>query len=396
MTNIINNIKCPNCYSSTYRKKGKRKGVQQFLCLNCNKYFKESYKRKDDEDYWIDCPKCGNNFYSKTKDNHTVKFCSKKCANSRQHTKETKIKIARSINAKIPKENNRFLKIKYFLKTINNDAYLLTAKPPFIQNRRIKIKFKKQNILTKKSTFNIFNFVTKIDNKNPLTPPKYIEKISIKRNKDKKLFINHIKKFFKTCPECKKLFQLQNNKQKKYCSELCLKKNIGGYREKSGRAKAGYYKGIYCGSTYELIWVIYNLDHEIPFERFPFKLSLNNISYIPDFYQNNKIIEIKGYETEKVKLKTSIANALGYDVILLKKEDLQKEFEWVKIHYKYKSLEELYDDYKPKFTYICSFCKETFFRNKKSKTTIVFCSRFCAGKGNKGNNLLGINQYTKN
>lgn len=28
---------------------------------------------------------------------------------------------------------------------------------------------------------------------------------------------------------------------------------IGGYRKGSGRSKHGYYKGIYCGSTYELL-----------------------------------------------------------------------------------------------------------------------------------------------
>ena len=33
--------------------------------------------------------------------------------------------------------------------------------------------------------------------------------------------------------------------------------NIGGHRDKGGRSKSGYYKGLYCGSTYELVYTIY-------------------------------------------------------------------------------------------------------------------------------------------
>ena len=31
------------------------------------------------------------------------------------------------------------------------------------------------------------------------------------------------------------------------------------------RSKKGFYKGFYCGSSYELAYVIYNIDHNIPF-----------------------------------------------------------------------------------------------------------------------------------
>ena len=46
------------------------------------------------------------------------------------------------------------------------------------------------------------------------------------------------------------------------------KNTRGGYRPGSGRAKTGYYKGIYCGSTYELAWVIYQIDNNKDFSRF--------------------------------------------------------------------------------------------------------------------------------
>ena len=42
---------------------------------------------------------------------------------------------------------------------------------------------------------------------------------------------------------------------------------VGGLRKGSGRGKKGHYKGLYCDSTYELIWTIYCLDHSINFKR---------------------------------------------------------------------------------------------------------------------------------
>jgi len=110
----------------------------------------------------------------------------------------------------------------------------------------------------------------------------------------------------------------------------------GGYREGSGRSKSGYYKGIYCGSTYELCWVIYNLDHRLEFTRFPGKLENNGVVYFPDFLlsDNKTIVETKGYESqESVDKKTKVAEFFGYTVILLRKDDLQYAFEHVRKTY---------------------------------------------------------------
>ena len=48
-----------------------------------------------------------------------------------------------------------------------------------------------------------------------------------------------------------------------------MKKNpkSGGLRHGSGKGKKGWYKGIFCDSTYELVFVIYYKDHEIPIKR---------------------------------------------------------------------------------------------------------------------------------
>ena len=190
------------------------------------------------------------------------------------------------------------------------------------------------------------------------------------------------------CISCGKSFSVdvkfECKAPRKTCSKACHLKISGGYREGSGRSKHGYYRGIYCGSTYELIWVIYQLDHNLPCERFSSSLQKGNLKYYPDFFDKNSntIIEIKGYENiENVNKKIALAQENGYNVIVLRKEDLTKEFTWVKNNYTYKEVYELYDNYKPKFSYVCSHCNKDFFRNKKAKTKNIFCSRSCAGKG---------------
>lgn len=157
----------------------------------------------------------------------------------------------------------------------------------------------------------------------------------------------------------------------------------GGYRQGSGRSKSGYYKGIYCGSTYELCWVIYNLDHRIIFERFPGKLERSGVTYYPDFIlaDGKTIVETKGYEKqESVDKKTVVAESFGYVVKVLRKQDLEYAFDYVEKTYKTKKFYELYDDYKPKYKHICDCCSVEFETDRKTKSQVKFCSRVCSGR----------------
>ena len=181
-----------------------------------------------------------------------------------------------------------------------------------------------------------------------------------------------------------------NRKCRNKLISLSSKGKTGGYRPGSGRAKSGYYKGIYCGSTYELVWVIYQIDHKIKFDRFPGMVQFNDKKYFPDFLQNNKIIEIKGFENiENVAIKTKIANNCGYEVLILRKENLKKEFQWVKDNYQYKNIFELYDNHIPKYTYECEFCKGEFLSEKPRKTKKKYCSRKCSGNDIRNNTQNG-------
>lgn len=171
---------------------------------------------------------------------------------------------------------------------------------------------------------------------------------------------------------------------------------MGGYRQGSGRSKSGYYKGIYCGSTYELCWVIYNLDHGINFTRFPGKLEANGVVYYPDFLleDGKTIIETKGYEPqESVDKKTKVATTLGYKVKVLRKKDLEYAFNYVSDTYHTSKYYTLYDGYKPKYSYICAQCDAYCEADSAPKTAIKFCTRSCAGKFRKSHN--SINEFDR-
>ncbi len=116
---------------------------------------------------------------------------------------------------------------------------------------------------------------------------------------------------------------------KKY-SEKTLEKmraNCGGCRKGSGRGKSGWYKGYWCDSSWELAFVIYNLEHGIEFkrntERFEYEFEGKKRKYIPDFILNDgSYVEIKGFLDNKSKVK--IETFKGSLKVLLK--DSMKDY----------------------------------------------------------------------
>jgi hypothetical protein len=157
-------------------------------------------------------------------------------------------------------------------------------------------------------------------------------------------------------------------------------KQQGGFREGSGRSKSGYYKGIFCHSTYELVFLIYCLDNNIDCKRFQGYLTDGNIKYFPDFIVDKTIYEIKGYDYDnKTEAKAEIARNCGYDIKVLFKVDLKEQFDYVKEKYNTRIFYDLYDNHKPKFSYTCSNCSGEFDKEVALKTSEKFCSQRCAG-----------------
>lgn len=136
--------------------------------------------------------------------------------------------------------------------------------------------------------------------------------------------IPYEKKKFKTCSqEC----------SKKLCSQTLKKKDvysIGGYVPFSCRSHHGYYKGIYCDSTFELAYLIYCLDHNIDIKRcnevFEYEYKGKKHHYHPDFIVNGEIIEIKNYYREINDIKL---NAVNKPIKILYYDDLKPIFNYV-------------------------------------------------------------------
>ena len=107
------------------------------------------------------------------------------------------------------------------------------------------------------------------------------------------------KRWEKTCPMCNEKFQVPKcHKNQIYCSKKCYlldsppkfrKVNRTpiqhGDSRKAWGTKTGYYKGIYCGSSYELAYLIYCLDHNIEIQRCEENFQMSDgHKYFPDLY----------------------------------------------------------------------------------------------------------------
>lgn len=77
------------------------------------------------------------------------------------------------------------------------------------------------------------------------------------------------------------------------------------------RTKSGWCKGVWCDSSWELAYFIYNVDNDITIlrtnDKFKYEYNGSIHSYFPDFYlpDLNTYVEIKGYITEKDNSKFS-------------------------------------------------------------------------------------------
>lgn len=123
---------------------------------------------------------------------------------------------------------------------------------------------------------------------------------------------NYDYKKIRECKICNKTLHAQNRtghckehyiteELRKKRSEIALTNKYGGYKQGSGRGKHGWYKGYWCDSSWELAFVIFNLEHNINFERntkkFEYIWKDKVYRWIPDFIINNVYYEIKGFST---------------------------------------------------------------------------------------------------
>jgi hypothetical protein len=128
------------------------------------------------------------------------------------------------------------------------------------------------------------------------------------------------------CLYCSEDIIHKDNQIRKYHKE-CWLKCSGGVKRGSSRGKCGWYKSYWCDSSYELAWVIYNLDNNIIFSRnkigFDYVYEGENHKYYPDFIlDDGNYIEIKNFSSELTDAKLK---HFPHEIQILYKWDIKKE-----------------------------------------------------------------------
>jgi hypothetical protein len=118
-------------------------------------------------------------------------------------------------------------------------------------------------------------------------------------------------------------------KNRKYHTD-CWKISSGGIRHGSSRGRCGWYKGYWCDSSYELAFIIYNLDHDIKFKRNRegFRYEFKGVSklFYPDFILDGDYVEIKNYKSDLTDAK--ICN-FPHKIDVIYKNDIVKYTNYV-------------------------------------------------------------------
>ena len=261
------------------------------------------------------------------------------------------------------------------------DAYMLS--PKTCNNCKKSIPFaKRSNQYCSRSCYAIVNNTGRIrteESKKLLSEKTKQNPVGFAKNKTGGIYRKG-KEFAprdtRTCPNCNKQFRILSSNPRKSCSKSCVK--LGGLREGSGRSKTGYYKGIYCGSTYELAFLIWHLEHGQPIARctesFAYVYNGRSHKYWPDFKIGSQIYEIKGRTQHIDYVKIKSCNAVLVDHLMM-----QKYIKYVcdTYHVHKDKLWLLYDN---PTLHQCAHCGIEF--QPKTKKGI-YCSQVCAMKGNR-------------
>lgn len=158
------------------------------------------------------------------------------------------------------------------------------------------------------------------------------------------------KLYKKECLICKTKFQVTYEKKlNKTCSLNCKKilHSQVNHRENKTFGKCGYYQGIYCASSWELAFLIYNKDLSKDIKRcdLTFNYIMNDIQhiYFPDFIMSNIIYEVKGRELEDVKFKTEAVIEAGYKIAIIRRKEILPIIKLIQKNYNVKDITMLYD-----------------------------------------------------
>lgn len=159
------------------------------------------------------------------------------------------------------------------------------------------------------------------------------------------------KKFLNICIICNKEFEtISKSKNNKTCSVVCRGKRRALLNKKmiiKTFGKCGYHKEIYCASSWELAFLIYNLDLGKEIKRceltFKYEIEGEEHLYFPDFIMDGIIYEVKGRELDDVALKTQAVIDAGYKIELIRRKEINPIIKSIKEKYGIKDITQLYD-----------------------------------------------------
>ncbi len=109
-------------------------------------------------------------------------------------------------------------------------------------------------------------------------------------------------------------------------------------------AKRGWYKGYWCDSSWELAWVMYQLDHNVSFTRntqgFEYQFSGTTRRFYPDFLVEGTYVEIKGRDTVMSLAKH---NQFPHKLTVLHEKEIKPFIEYAKKTYGSRFIEQYKD-----------------------------------------------------
>ena len=256
--------------------------------------------RKNEMDKWISeqhtCEKCGKIMTEKF---GSGRFCSRQCANSRVKSEESKLKVSETLH--------------------NNALMLYNTNPVNCVTCGNPLPYEKRHL----------NYCSKD------CIPKPVRKV----DRESKYYNSP-----RYCELCGSIIPYQH-RHRTYCNDECRYKALSIKQRKNYKEgkldhitvnhtyKYGTYKGVSCDSSWELAFVIYNIEHNINFIRnktisFEYQYKGETHNFFPDFIVDGTFVEIKNRHSELTDCKI---NDIPKDVKfkILYSKDIKKYLDYV-------------------------------------------------------------------
>lgn len=156
--------------------------------------------------------------------------------------------------------------------------------------------------------------------------------------------------------------------------------------EGTGNGRCGYYRGIYCGSTYELAFAMWAKDKNLPIARSTRRIKywLGGIekTYTPDFEIKRTTFEIKGLERAGTAEKISAAKRVCRHFRIIDRHKIRFYMDYCKekLGLNPETDYRLIYGQRPAIEIRCDQCDTIFYRDShRKKGAHTYCSRRCSG-----------------